>query len=322
MRIANGYLQQSMLYSQKNNKNAAGNFFDVMKKTSERVDNKISARDSYVNSTDDNYFGIDTKNSISQEMEFPIETDRYKIEDATYVNGVAAYEIVDKQTGKDLYIREDQLTIQRDEKTGMEFLINMDQPFSYNITMTGELKYLLNDLSEKRNIDIKEIPLQGGLVVNHDPKTGLNYLSIKGNEAQGVSVILTSEKDIETLNKLVDEFQEYSVSSQRSTAGLYALLEISGNLKREKDGFTFLTPNGITYIPYDGDSGKAWEMDMPGSCYATARKCLAAENDCADISTWTKRLNGIKIYDGDNYGTAWANHAYKVDAFGRNCMFA
>lgn len=79
------------------------------------------------------------------------------------------------------------------------------------------------------------------MVVKRDPKTGLNYLSIKGNEAQGVSVIITSDKDIETLNKLADEFQKYPVSSQRSTAGLYALLEISGNLKREKDGFTFLT---------------------------------------------------------------------------------
>ena len=37
----------------------------------------------------------------------------------------------------------------------------MDQPFSYNVTMTSELKNLLNDLSDKRNIDIKEIPLQG-----------------------------------------------------------------------------------------------------------------------------------------------------------------
>ena len=204
----------------------------------------------------------------------------------------------------------------------MEFLINMDQPFSYNVTMTSELKNLLNDLSDQRNIDIKEIPLQGGLVVNRDSKTGLNYLSIKGNEAQGVSVIITSDKDIETLNKLADEFQKYPVSSQRSTAGLYALLEISGNLKREKDGFTFLTPNGVTYIPYDGDSSKAWEIDMPGSCYATARKCLAAENDCADISAWTKILKGIKIYYGDNYGTTQTNNVYKVDDLGRYYMFA
>ena len=86
------------------------------------------------------------------------------------------------------------------------------------------------------------------MVVNRDSKTGLNYLSIKGNEAQGVSVIITSDKDIETLNKLADEFQKYPVSSQRSTAGLYALLEISGNLKCEKDGFTFLTPNGIMIL--------------------------------------------------------------------------
>ena len=322
MRIENGYLQQGVLCGKKDNRNVVGNFFDVMNKTRESINNKIGTRDSYVNSTDNSNFGIYTKNSISQEIELPIETERYKIEDATYVGGVAAYEIMDKQTGKGLYIREDQLAIQRDEKTGMEFLINMDQPFSCNVTMTSELKNLLNNLSEKRNIDLKEIPLQGGLVVNQDPKTGLNYLSINGNEAKGVSVIITSEKDIESLNKLADEFQKYSVSSQRSTAGLYALLEISGNLKREKDGFTFLTPNGITYIPYDGDSSKAWEIDMPGSCYATARKCMAAENDCANLSTWTKMLKGIEIYYGDNYGTSPAKKAYKVDDLGRYCMFA
>ena len=112
-----------------------------MNKAQECISNKISTRDSYVNSTDYSNFGIYTQNSISQDIELPIETERYKIEDATYVNG------------------EDQLAIQRDEKTGMEFLINMDQPFSYNVTMTSELKNLLNDLSDKRNIDIKEIPL-------------------------------------------------------------------------------------------------------------------------------------------------------------------
>lgn len=220
-----------------------------------------SGRDNYVGGDAASIYGMGVYSrkdiSASQDFSLPIETERYKIEDASYIEGVPAYDVVDKLTGKGLYIREDQLAIQRDEKTGMEFLINMDQPFSSNVIVTGELKNLLNDLSEKRNIDLKEIPLQGGLVVNHDPKTGLDYLSINGNEAKGVSVIITSEKDIETLNKLADEFQKYSVSSQRYTAELYALLEISGNLKREKDGFTFLTPDGITYIPYDGNPQKA-----------------------------------------------------------------
>ena len=104
MRIENGYLQQSMLCS-KNNRNAVGNFSDTMNKAQECISNKISTRDSYVNSTDYSNFGIYTQNSISQDIELPIETERYKIEDATYVNGVAAYEIVDKQAGKDFYIR-------------------------------------------------------------------------------------------------------------------------------------------------------------------------------------------------------------------------
>ena len=103
------------------------------------------------------------------------------------------------------------------------------------------------------------------MVVNRDPKTGLNYLSIKGNEAQGVSVIITSDKDIETLNKLADEFQKYPVSSQLSTAELYALLEISGNLKLEKDVFTFLTHNGDTSTPNERATSQALQHDMTGS---------------------------------------------------------
>ena len=279
MRIENGYLQQSMLCS-KNNRNAVGNFSDTMNKAQECISNKISTRDSYVNSTDYSNFGIYTQNSISQDIELPIETERYKIEDATYVNGVAAYEIVDKQTGKDFYIREDQLAIQRDEKTGMEFLINMDQPFSYNVTMTSELKNLLNDLSDKRNIDIKEIPLQGGLVVKRDPKTGLNYLSIKGNEAQGVSVIITSDKDIETLNKLADEFQKYPVSSQRSTAGLYALLELSLihiSAMRIKEKYPKLPVVLVTaYMNYalDGYKVKASRFLLKDNLADTIEECM------------------------------------------------
>ena len=59
-----------------------------MNKAQECISNKISTRDSYVNSTDYSNFVIYTQNSISQDIELPIETERYKIEDATYVNGV------------------------------------------------------------------------------------------------------------------------------------------------------------------------------------------------------------------------------------------
>ena len=262
-----------------------------------------SGRDNYVGGDAASIYGMGVYSrkdiSASQDFSLPIETERYKIEDASYIEGVPAYDVVDKLTGKGLYIREDQLAIQRDEKTGMEFLINMDQPFSSNVIVTGELKNLLNDLSEKRNIDLKEIPLQGGLVVNHDPKTGLDYLSINGNEAKGVSVIITSEKDIETLNKLADEFQKYSVSSQRYTAELYALLEISGNLKREKDGFTFLTPDGITYIPYDGNPQKAWEIVIPSSDYSAARRYLAMGIEASNYQTWLSKFNSARLLDVD-----------------------
>lgn len=279
---------------------------DIVNKNASENGRKISAvsgRDNYVSGDTVCIYGMGVYSgkdiSASQDINLPIETERYKIADASYMEGVPAYEIVDKLTGKTLYMREDHMAIQKDEKTGMEFLINMDlgQPLTSNVLMTGELKNILNDLSGKRNIDIKEIPLQGGLVVNHDPKTGLNYLSINGNEAKGVSVILTSKEDIETLNKLVDEFQKYSVSSQRSTAGLYALLEISGNLKREDEGFTYLTPDGITYIPYDGNPEKAWEIVIPNSDYSAARKYLAMGIEASNYQTWLGKFNSAKLLD-------------------------
>lgn len=91
--------------------------------------------------------------SASQDLDLPIETERYKIEDATYVEGVPAYKIKDKETERGLYIREDQLMVQKDEKTGLKFVINMDQPFSCNVLMTGELKGLLDEIAGKRGIE-------------------------------------------------------------------------------------------------------------------------------------------------------------------------
>lgn len=82
MRIESGYLKQDRLCGQKNNRNAVGNFSDAMNKVRESISNKVSTRDSYVNGMDYNNFGIYTKNSISQDVELPIETERYKIEDA------------------------------------------------------------------------------------------------------------------------------------------------------------------------------------------------------------------------------------------------
>ena len=268
-----------------------------------RKTNAASGRDNYVGGDAASVYGMGVYSrkdiSASQNLNLPIETERYRIEDASYVDGVPAYEIMDKVTGRGLYIREEQLMIQKDEKTGLEFVINMDQPFSCNVPMTGELKGLLNEIAGKRGIDLKEVPLQGGLTVNRDPKTGLHYLSIQGNEAKGMSVVATSKEDLEIIEKLADEFTKYSVSSQRSTAGLYALLEISGNLKREGEGMTFLTPNGITYIPYDGNTDKAWEIDIPGSDYSTARNYLAMGIEASNYQTWLSKFNSAKLLDVD-----------------------
>ena len=173
-----------------------------------RKTNAVSGRDNYVGGDAASVYdmGVYSRKdiSVSQNLNLPIETERYKIEDASYVDGVPAYEIMDKETGRGLYIREDQLMIQKDEKTGLEFVINMDQPFSCNVPMTGELKGILNEIAGKRGIDLKEVPLQGGLIVNQDPRTGLRYLSIQGNEAKGMSVVATSKEDLEIIEKLAN----------------------------------------------------------------------------------------------------------------------
>ena len=265
------------------------------------IKSTISGGDSYVRETSDFYAsGVYTKRNLSavEESDFPIETERYKIEDASYIENTAAFRIVDKETGRSLYIREDQLMIQKDAKTGLAFVINMDQPFSYNVPVTGELKDLLKDIMEKRGGTLEEVPLQGGLTVNQDPKTGLRYLAIQGNEAEGISVIFTSQKDRDILEKLADEFTQYPVCSQH-IAGLYALLEISGNLKREKDGMTLLTPNGITYIPYNGDPDKAWNIKIPRQDYSAARKYLTMKIDASNAQTWLNQFPSAKLIDTD-----------------------
>lgn len=299
MRIGNDCLQSEAWYGNTRNKNTVGSFSDTMKKIEEDLGNKNSARDAYVNYKTYSSSEIYSKNEICQDVKLPIETERYKISDASDVLGVPAYEIKDKLSEQRFYMREDQLAIQRDAKTGMEFLMAPDQQLLPNhILVTDELKSILSGLAEKRNIEIKEMPLQGGIVVNQDPKTGLKYLTIKGNEAKAVSLIYISEEDKETFEKLVDEFQTYECwsSSSRSVAGIFALLEISGNLKREKEGFTYLTPDGISYYPYAANDNRVWILSMPESCYAAARQYLATGKDCTVINTWTRILKGATVY--------------------------
>ena len=234
------------------------------------------------------------------------------------MEGVPAYFIGDRETGKSVYIREDQLTIQRDSRTGFEFVINMEQPFCENVRVTDELKNILHDIAEKRNFSLEEVPMQDGLVVNQDPRTGLKYLSISGNEAKGVSVIITSREDQDVIEKLADEFQKYPCASQRSTALLDALLEISGNLRRGREGFTYLTSIGIGYVPYVGKgTGKAWWIQMPNSQYAAARQYLAMGGyENGDGDKWLQLIkNGHIIYEDagglESYRTEGLRFGYR-----------
>lgn len=282
--------------------------------------NKNSSKDLFIKSDYKGVINIGTYSKVetkTSELEFPIETERYKI-GLEWVGAQAFVTIRDKETGKGLYITDDELMLQQDDKTGMEFIINMDQPFSLNMLVTSELKSVLSDIAENRGYELQTSSLQGGLTICQDAKTGLSYMTIKGNEAKGVSVVLTSQKDIETLEKLAQEFMQYSISSSIHTAGLYALLEISGNLKRGEEGLTFLTPNGVTYIPYDGDPKKAWEIEMSRAYYSIARESLAAGIDFENSKAWLQILHGaniaegiIEIWDYYNFDSASQSYQYR-----------
>ena len=247
----------------------------------------------------------------------PMETERYRIRDASDVEGVPAYAIYDKELGKYAYIREDQLAIQKDTASGFAFVIDMNQPLCNNVRVTDELSGLLNDLAERRNIELQEVPLQGGLTVNRDPKTGLNYLTIEGNEAKGVSVIITSQEDIDILERLADEFMQYDGVRERGTAGLWALLEISGNLKRESEGFIYLTPDGISYAPYNGDNRAAWYIRYSSPFdYSNARAFLAKGSNLSDAYTWLGVFPKAEIIWPDvepwsQYNTNEAGHGFQ-----------
>lgn len=298
--VYNSTFCQGTAYNKKVDKSTGVMFRNTLEKVCNNENSEAVNRDSYVSKKDFNIYNqlIYSKEDILPELNFPIETERYSIEFSSELEGVPAYIIKDKETGKGLYIREDNLAIQKDEKTGLEFIINMDQPFSENVLVTSELKSIMNKVADKRNFDMKEIPMQGGLVVNQDINTGLRYLSIAGNEAKGVSVIITCEKDAELINRLTDEFTQYSICSNRSIANLYALLEISGNLKRGDEGLTFLTPNGITYIPYDGDAEKAWNIKISDQYYATVRERLAHGINFESSDWWFELLGKSNVSKG------------------------
>ena len=115
----------------------------------------------------------------------------------------------------------------------------------------------------------------------------------------GAKIIISSDEDRKKIDKLSNEFMQYEVCEDQSIANLYALLEITGNLKRGNEGFTLLTPYGIDYIPYDGNPEKAWEIDMSEELYGVARSALSGGNfDFESGSTWMTILKKANIQNG------------------------
>ena len=248
-------------------------------------------RDEFTRSSNYIYQTYNNYSGQKSDFQFPMETDGYKIEQSEQFEGVPAYILTDKMTGKSFYIREDKLEIQKDEKSGNEFIINMDQPYSYNMRVTDELKSLLQDLSDKQGFNLNEVPMKDNLTVKRDSKSGLEYLTTEGREWAGCSVVIKSQEDIDKLEKLTSEFAKYPVGSDPHVANLYALLEIAGTLRRGDEGLTYFTDEWITYASYDGDKTKSWELKMPEGCYDIAGKILYSDFDFTDPDEWVKQLS-------------------------------
>lgn len=311
------------------NSNSFAEKMEVIKADNSKVAESIKQKaadmkqkqDTYIrnNNVDLYDIGIYGKEDMGSQLEFPIETQRYKIELCNEVEGVPAYLIQDKKFGKELYIRESELVIQKDAGTGMEFMIrDMNQPLFMNIHVTDELKCILQEIGTKRNIEIPEMPMQGGVYVNKDTKTGLQYLAIKGNEGKGASIIITSEKDMEIFNNLTSEFQQYSVCEDEQMARAHAIMEISGNLRRGAEGFISLTSNEIMYTSYDGNPKKTWCIHMSKEYYSTAKESLALGMDFEILDEWLKILgeadvkNGeVEVFDQDYFGSMGESYYYK-----------
>ena len=228
-------------------------------------------------------------------IEFPLETEGYKIEEAEQFEGVQAYILTDKLTGNNFYIREDQLVIQKDEKSGNEFVINMDQPYSYNIRVTEEFKTLLQDLADKQGFELDEVPMKNNMTVKRDSKTGLEYLTTEGREWEGISVVIKSQEDLNKLQKLTDEFSAYPMCNDSHVASLYALLEIGGNLRRGTEGFTYLTDKWITYASYDGKRSNSWELEMEEGMFDIAKKALHSDFDFSSSDMWVKKIQSSNM---------------------------
>lgn len=275
---------------------------------------KDISRDEYTKS---NCSVFQTYNNYSNritDIEFPMETDGYKIEQSEQFEGVPAYILTDKMTGKSFYIREDKLEIQKDEKSGNEFIINMDQPYSYNIRVTDEFKSLLQDLSDKRGFDLNEVPMKENLIVKRDNKSGLEYLTTEGREWAGCSVIIKSQADIDKLDKLTNEFAAHPVGSDFHVANLYALLEIAGTLRRGNEGLVYFTDKWITYASYDGDKSKSWEIEMSEGYSKKAGEILYSDFDFSNPNEWIDHLKNGNI--SDDHLQIWDYYSMEKYAYG------
>ena len=104
MKIGSEYLQQQAICNKGNHERNGFRFSDKMKEAQKTQSANMQSanrtvRDSYSHDTSIHNAGVYSRNDIAQQLELPIETDRYVIRDASEMEGVTAYFIGDRQTG-------------------------------------------------------------------------------------------------------------------------------------------------------------------------------------------------------------------------------
>ena len=226
-----------------------------------------------------------------------VENERYTISLSNDISGY--YRIHDKQLNKYYTIDPARTSLQTDVNTGKDYLIQSDNwgGLTDAIQMTSSLHSALKEFMGVEEISSGQ--LNDKYVVYKDKFSGIETMTVKGNEGS-VSVMMISGKDDEKqIQELADIYREKYpnlVPSDESARAL-AMLEVIGHTVRTENGIMMVTSNGINYMD-ENDTSKSWAIiySMNGTdVYKEIMKAIqenAVEGGIENVSGWEDWFKG------------------------------
>ncbi|MCM1128260.1 MAG: hypothetical protein NC429_17555 [Lachnospiraceae bacterium] len=226
-----------------------------------------------------------------------VENDRYIISLSNDIS--ECYRIHDKQLNKYYTIDPARTSLQTDVNTGKDYLIQSDNwgGLTDAIQMTSSLHSALKEFMGVEEISSGQ--LNDKYVVYKDKFSGIETMTVKGNEGS-VSVMMIGGKDDEKqIQELADIYREKYpnlVPSDESARAL-AMLEVIGHTVRTEKGIMMVTSNGINYMD-ENDTSKSWAIiySMNGTdVYKEIIKAIqenAVEGGIENVSGWEDWFKG------------------------------